>query len=274
MSLFPVFDHVAINVRQRLDEAAQSFMRLGFSLTPRGYHSMGSANHLAVFATDYLEILGLPPDAPVVRRELLEWPCGINGLVFATDDVSHTERELAARGVATAPSQSFTRPVTLPNGETHAASFTTLTVARSEIDYGRVYFCQHGTRHLVWRDEFREHRNGVVGLAAFVIAAQNPDEVAGLYRRMFGAGSAQPTQDGFTMAVGLGRLDVISTTAARERFGLAPDDGAPTRMAALVLRTRSLATARAVVGFAPSDFGGRLVIAGEATFGVAIEFVE
>src|ERR1700741_4594046 len=79
MSLSPVFDHVAINVRERLDESVDMFTRLGFSLTPRGYHSMGSANHLAMFATDYLELLGLPANSTVVRRDLLEWPCGING---------------------------------------------------------------------------------------------------------------------------------------------------------------------------------------------------
>ena len=31
---------------------------LGFQLTPMGKHSLGSANHLAVFGEDYLELLG------------------------------------------------------------------------------------------------------------------------------------------------------------------------------------------------------------------------
>jgi hypothetical protein len=273
MSLFPVFDHIALNVRQRLDEAFESFARLGFTLTPRGYHSMGSANHLAIFATDYLELLGLPPDAPMGRPELIEWPYGINGLVFGAEDLAHVERELAARGVpATAP-RAFTRPVTLADGSSEEARFTTLTVDRGAVDYGRVYFCQHGTRRLVWRDEFRAHPNGAVGLAAVVIAARDPKMTAAVYRRMFGADAVRAADDGFTMAVGLGRLDILSQAAAIARYGATPGDETPAHMKALVIRLRSLETAKGALGPLAQDIGGRLIVAGEAAFGAAIEFV-
>ena len=46
----PNLDHVVIDVRDRMDEAARVFARLGFQLTPRGYHTLGSTNHLAMFA--------------------------------------------------------------------------------------------------------------------------------------------------------------------------------------------------------------------------------
>ena len=48
----PTLDHVVINARDRLDEAADTYQRLGFTLTPRGHHSVASMNHLAVFGTD------------------------------------------------------------------------------------------------------------------------------------------------------------------------------------------------------------------------------
>jgi hypothetical protein len=54
----PIFDHIVIDVRDRIDEAAQRFAQLGFQLTSRGHHTLGSSNHLALFATDYLELLG------------------------------------------------------------------------------------------------------------------------------------------------------------------------------------------------------------------------
>ena len=54
----PVLDHVVVDVRDRIDEAAECFRSLGFQLTPRGRHTLGSVNHLAMFATDYLELLG------------------------------------------------------------------------------------------------------------------------------------------------------------------------------------------------------------------------
>ena len=49
----PVLDHVVVDVRDRMDEAARVFAALGFQLTPRGHHTLGSMNHLLMFATDY-----------------------------------------------------------------------------------------------------------------------------------------------------------------------------------------------------------------------------
>src|SRR5215813_2062147 len=68
-------------VRDRIDEAAQRFAELGFQLTPRGHHTLGSSNHLAMFVTDYLELLGFGPGG-ASRDELQPFPIGLNGLVF------------------------------------------------------------------------------------------------------------------------------------------------------------------------------------------------
>jgi len=37
-------DHVVINARDDMDRAAEVYQRLGFTLTERGYHSLGSMN--------------------------------------------------------------------------------------------------------------------------------------------------------------------------------------------------------------------------------------
>ena len=64
-------DHVVINARDDMDDAADIYRRLGFTLTERGYHSLGSINHLAIFGTDYLELIGLPRGATTGRLDLL-----------------------------------------------------------------------------------------------------------------------------------------------------------------------------------------------------------
>ncbi len=56
-------DHTVINVKFEMDKAQGLFGDLGFFLTDRGYHTLGSINHLMMFGTDYLELLGLPPGA-------------------------------------------------------------------------------------------------------------------------------------------------------------------------------------------------------------------
>ena len=61
-------DHVVINARDDMDRAADTYTRLGFTLTERGYHSLGSMNHLAMFGTDYLELIAIPKGATTGRR--------------------------------------------------------------------------------------------------------------------------------------------------------------------------------------------------------------
>ena len=83
-------DHIAINVKENMDEAYQLFSELGFRLTPRGYHSLGSINHSMVFNNDYLELIGTPRGKPVTRPELKKAEIGINGLVFKSDNIKKT----------------------------------------------------------------------------------------------------------------------------------------------------------------------------------------
>ena len=94
----PTLDHVVINVRDRIDEGADAYRRLGFTLTPRGYHSLGSMNHLAIFGTDYLELIAAPP-GDTRRPEILGSPAGLNGLVFGTEDSAGVHAALEAAGV-------------------------------------------------------------------------------------------------------------------------------------------------------------------------------
>ena len=42
---------------------AASASRLGFRLTPRGIHNLGSQNHCIMFADDYIELLAVPQAA-------------------------------------------------------------------------------------------------------------------------------------------------------------------------------------------------------------------
>ena len=150
----PVLDHVVINVHQRMDEAEEYYRRLGFTLTPRGQHTLGSINHLAVFGTDYLELIGLPPGGEG-RRELLNWPVGLNGLVFATEDADAVHAALAEAGVPCGAAHPLSRPVALADGHTREASFRTARLPDDTTEAGRLYFCAHASRALVWRDEWR-----------------------------------------------------------------------------------------------------------------------
>ena len=277
----PTLDHVVVNVHDRMDEAQALYGRLGFTLTPRGYHSLGSVNHLAIFGTDYLELIGTPPDGGPGgsgRMDILGWPTGLNGLVWGTDDSAGVSAALAAAGVECSPPNEFTRPVELANG-TRDAVFRTVRLPNETTEAGRLYFCHHFTRDLVWRDEWRTHANGVVGVLESVIAAENPARLGGLFRRMFGAAAIRPVSGGFRLAVGLSRFDVVNPRELAARFGAAVPAAQGRRewMAALVLRTRGVDMAEAALragGIALAQHtADRVIVAPDQTMGVTLAFV-
>src|SRR5450756_770453 len=151
-------DHVVIDGRDRMDEAVRTFERLGFQLTPRGHHTLGSINNLAMFATNYIELLGFGDNAGA-RPSLAGFPVGLNGLVFKTDDADETADHAQHAGVTTSPVQAFSRPVDL-DGQQRDACFRVTHVSPEESGIGRVYFCQHQTPEMVWRPQWQVHPNG------------------------------------------------------------------------------------------------------------------
>ncbi|MEC5344255.1 VOC family protein [Brenneria populi] len=172
-------DHLAINCRFALDDSAELFRALGFALTPRGHHSLGSINHLIMFADHYLELIGLPDPSQPLRRELLDSPPGIDGLVFASDDTERTETTLRAAGFNVQPAQHFSRAV-VSGAEKGEARFSTLRLAPGSFSAGRVYFCRHHTPEWVWRDEWLQPG----AIRALTVAARDPEATRLHYARL------------------------------------------------------------------------------------------
>lgn len=263
MTLTPTIDHVVINVRDAMDAAEARFRALGFALTPRGFHTLGSINHLAMFGTDYLELIGAPPNAR--RLDVLGWPPGVNGIVFASENAAATEQALAHAGVAHEQPGSFSRPVATPSGP-HDARFTTVRLPNDTTEAGRLYFCQHHTRDLVWDDAWRHHPNGVIGVAEAVIAARDPQRLGALFARMFGPEAVAQVVGGVRLKAGLADVLVLDHAATSARIG-GFSDSREEAMAALVFRVSSLAVTRAALN-------GRDRVGPEDAFGATLMFRE
>jgi len=271
-------DHVVINARDRLDEAQAQYLRLGFTLTPRGYHSLGSINHLAIFGTEYLELLAIPPGS-TKRADVLDYPAGLHGLVFGTADSAAAYAAVKEAGVPIGAPMEFTRPVELEGGA-RDATFRTATLVPGTIPAGRIFFCHHFTRDLVWRDEWRHHANGTVGVIRAIIAAEAPDQPGAIFSKMFGSDALRPIRHGERLIVGLSAFDIVTPNEVAVQFGdAAPGgDGRPQYMAGLTLRTRSLAMTRAALKAGGvegvHDDGDRLVVPAAQATGTVLEFRE
>lgn len=275
----PTLDHVVINARDEMDRAADTYRRLGFTLTERGYHSLGSMNHLAMFGTDYLELIAVPKGATSGRLDLLDYSFGLNGLVFGSEDSAVTYRALSKAGVAVEPPVEFTRPVKYDGGQGDAR-FRTVRMKAGVVPYGRVYYCHHFTRDLVWRDEWRHHPNGAVAVARAMIVEPEPAKGAKLYADMFGPETVRDIKGGKTVVIGNSRFDIVTEAALKAQFGKAvpESEGRPAYMAGLTLRTTSLAKAAQVLQ--DGKIGGverskdRIVVPASEATNAVLEFIE
>ncbi|WP_429497649.1 VOC family protein [Robbsia andropogonis] len=178
-------DHLVINTRFHTDDAAAQCAALGFTLTPRGRHTLGSINHLVMFDNHYLELIGLPTDGGNLRDEVLSSPFGIDGLVFQTDAPERTASDVAAHGFTLGPVQRFSRPVEI-DGLHRDATFVTVRLQPGQVDAGRVYYCQHLTPELVWRSPWLTHENGVQRIIALTVVGHDPAALRRQYTQLGG----------------------------------------------------------------------------------------
>lgn len=237
-----VLDHAVVNALGELDAVAAAYRRLGFQLTPRGYHTLGSINHLAVFGENYIELLGYAPGERERRAELWTHPAGLSGLAFRTPDAAALHQEMRAAGKPVEALKDFSRPVELDGG-THEARFRTFQFDAAKVANGRVFFCQHRTPELIWRPAHRGHSNGATDIVEFVVACRDLDRALALYANAPQLAAIEPTASGAQFQAGVARISFCTVDAAAARFGqtVAIDFDGNERMIAVGLRTASLA---------------------------------
>jgi hypothetical protein len=275
-SFRPALDHAVINVMGKLDEAAEQYTRLGFQLTERGHHTLGSSNNLAIFGTTYLELLGYLPGRQTMRADLWAHPAGLTGLVFKSVDADLVRSTLKMRGVPVEEPVSFARPVALPGGA-QDARFKVIRVAGDVVQNGRTFFCHHDTPELVYRPEWRTHPNGVTDVVEFVIASREPASTAAVYDRMFGPDLLTAIEGGVFFRAGAAKVLFLEPAAVAERYAGAAtvsEDGSD-RMVALTFKVASLATPSALfdaAGIAYRPCTGGIVVSHADAANVALGF--
>ena len=277
MKEFPQLDHVVINTRFDMDRAEEVYRDLGFSLTERGYHSLGSINSLLMFGNNYLELIGLPPGSTHQRPFIAEAPKGINGLVFKTSDVDSVYAHLQRLGMKGDPPIAFNRPISLPDGE-FTAKFRTVTVRSGIFPGGRVYCCEHGTPHLIWRPEWQVHPNQVTAIREIVVVSEHTGKEADNFSKLL---NSEVDGDSEVLRVPLSgsHITLLSPASYLKRYGKLASSlaGRLAIFGAVVLQTSNLDAVRRILGQATSpvtiiDKTDRVVIR-DTVFDSVLEFI-
>jgi catechol 2,3-dioxygenase-like lactoylglutathione lyase family enzyme len=271
-------DHAVINVHSKLDEAADTYRRLGFTLTERGHHTLGTSNHLAVFQRNYLELLGVEPGRPAPLMDLVSGPMGITALAFKVRDPEGLYRRLIETGLPAQPPQSFSRPVVLAE-ITFDARFTVVQLSPTPVEGLRIFFCHHLTPQFVWRDEWQEHANGAVAIDHFIMAAPNPVRVGEIFGRILGDVAFRPSTGGLEIDVGGVRIHVLQPDQIRDRLGISvpSQTEAYSRLLGIGVKTKSLNAVANVLsagGLLPATQAeNRIAVVAANTMGVIVEFM-
>lgn len=199
-------DHVVVLVRD-LDKAQKAYARMGFTLTPRGFHTLGSQNHCLMFGDDYVELLAVPKPHPAMQyfTDFLATGEGLGAIALATDDAGGLHASLAADGIAADAPLDFSRPVE-GLGD---ARFRIVQLPPDASPGCRMFACQHFTREIVWRPEHQRHPNGATQIAAVAVVAEDPAAAAASYGKLLAA-KPQKIEEGLLVQTGSAPIALAS----------------------------------------------------------------
>jgi hypothetical protein len=271
-------DHVVIVVND-LDGAADSFRRMGFVVTPRGEHTLGSRNHCVMLGEDYIELLASPPENPHPSRQyytdFAAEGDGLAALALRTDSAREAYTEMLWAGFGPTDPVDFSRPVRLPEG-TREARFRITQLEPAKTPGSRLFLCEHFTREVVWRPEYQSHRNGATALAAVAIVAEDVPATARAYERLFDV-SARPIAEGLLVETGSMPIAVMTQASLAKRLpGIATTARPAPQPAALFVRVADREVAAAVLaggGMRPARMpDGSVAIGPERAHGVVLVF--
>jgi glyoxalase-like protein len=270
-------DHLVIRVAD-LDAGEQLFKKLGFALTPRGFHAgRGSANHTAPLSSgNYFELIYLPPGADSPFPERREGPVA---LALAPSDSFTVHAELTALGYAVEAPRDLARPVHLPEGA-REARFVNVTFPPIAPQAVGLFACRHLTRDLVWRPEWEGHANGADRVTGAIAVHPRPADLRATYVSLFGDAAVRVDRDGLVVTLGDDTISLLAPEGFARRFPTVaiPEDLSKGWFAGATMRVRRLDKVALILSgagvTATRSASGSLVVAPGEAAETLLEFVE
>ncbi len=271
-------DHVVVVVHD-LDLARDTFVRMGFTVTPRGHHTIGSQNHCVMLGRDYVELLASPAANPHPARQyytdFARAGEGLAAIALQSRSAKGAYTELLWAGFDPTDPLELARPVELPGGA-RDAKFRITQLAPGATPGGRVFVCEHLTRELVWRPEHQRHANGATELAAIAVLCDDVAQAAKPYERLFDV-KAQAIAEGLLVATGGAPLAFVTSASLAKRLPDVWVSARPTPlMAVLFVRVgdrNAAAAALAARGLRPARMpDGSIALGADVAHGVAVVF--
>jgi hypothetical protein len=251
-------DHIGTAVRD-LDAAQAAFERLGFTLTPRSYHRgaatpggpvepWGSANHCAMLAQGYLEILGIVDDSKFSSaRALLAKYEGPHIVAFRPDSAESVQH-LIDRKLPVDIVRNLERTIPFgPEGnESRRVAFRNTRFSSATFPEAQFQYTEHLTREAMWQPHLLVHPNGATALDCVYLCSVDPQALIAKLSPVLGVSPRTGEAGEFVFDFAASSLCVLTPEAWQRRSNEAPRHALPAPVGYSV-RTSSLATAEAVL---------------------------
>ncbi len=273
-------DHAVVVVKD-LDQSAEVWKGLGFTVSPRGTHSahMGSGNYTIMLDPDYIELLGIlaPTDhnAPT-RAFIAKRGEGIERIAFTAVDSAAGADEIRSRGYAALGPVDFERPVTMPDGSLSAAKFRVFQWPVDEAPGGlRIFACQHKTRETVWIPELMTHANAARRLRRILIVTPDPAADSAHMAKMIDREPRSDADGAITVPSGADRADFVFLTRDQlaARYPDVPLAGLPERGGAgLVMASADLGITQRALGSSGIRCSGAICVPPASATGTLLCF--
>jgi catechol 2,3-dioxygenase-like lactoylglutathione lyase family enzyme len=216
---FKGIDHAVIVTRD-LDNAAETWRRLGFHLTPRSRHTeLGSENHCIIMHGDYIELLS-PGPHPGTRyfADFADARSGMAALALRSEDIEVTRAILTRSRIGIGETLTFTRPAAKPNGVVETAEFSVAMIDQELLPGGLLFGCQHHTPQHIWVQGYENHPNSAERISAVIYGSDDATKTAQRFERALdrvGRGGQRGTIE---VATGDAPIFVVPTAALSARY--------------------------------------------------------
>ena len=274
---FEGIDHAVVVVRD-LDQAAETWERLGFFLTPKsGHPDLGSQNRCAIMHGDYIELLS-PGDHAATRffSDYLQKREGMAALALRTKDIPASRQILEKARFATSEPISFSRPLITPSGATETARFTIALLDPDQPPGAQMFGCHHHTPQHIWTTGYEQHPNRAERISAIIYGAPEAARSARIFERVFDSMGRGGANKSIEVPTGDVPIFVLSDEGIPKTYPGAGVDAPTPGFVGMSIQVYDLhETARVLTANGVPFFGAsaiHLLVAPEHANGVLLEF--
>ena len=280
-------DHV-VHVVLDLNEAADTYRRLGFNVGARNQHPWGTHNRLVQFPGFFLEILTVAEPEKIVsstptsfsfggfnRDFLAGVGNGLSAMVVEGQDPAAEKAELDAAGFGGFDPLNFSRKGKRADGSDTEVGFS-IAFARDPLSPHAGFFsCKQTHPENFWSPELQRHENGARGIAACVLVADNPTDHHIFLEALVGVRDLRATSLGLRVQSPRGEVMVLDPRAFRDAYDVEPPIDQGMRLAALVFRVDDVSHVQALLhrnGVPHHPRLGQVVVGPGTVYGSTIVF--